>query len=138
MASRVCLLNGLDQDDEVQRTRATYGMSGRSPLRSLEGVTRFRTFHTSHDNIFMTFGFPPPPSPRVPGEYPRVYVPGERPILGRQGIALVEERGGKDGKKSIVTYVPASGLPFAPAERLAALFQIKSKWPMGELEPYIS
>lgn len=37
-----------------------------------------------------------------------------------------------------MSYVPASGLPFAPAERLAALFRIKAKWPMGELEPYIS
>lgn len=60
-------------------------------------------------------------------------------VGGGQGIALVEEKGGKDSKKNAnVTYVPASGLPFAPAERLAALFRIKSKWPMGELEPYIS
>ncbi|CAM9904516.1 unnamed protein product, partial [Laminaria digitata] len=45
-----------------------------------------------------------------------------------------------DGKAgaATVSYVPASGLPFAPAERLAALFGIKAKWPMGELEPYIS
>ncbi|CAN0434840.1 unnamed protein product, partial [Hapterophycus canaliculatus] len=61
----------------------------------------------------------------------------------RQGIALLEKKGGKDqnGKvaaSSSVTYVPASGLPLAPAERLAALFRIKPKWPMGELEPYIS
>lgn len=61
----------------------------------------------------------------------------------RQGIALLEKKGGKDqnGKAStlsFVTYVPASGLPLAPAERLAALFRIKPKWPMGELEPYIS
>ncbi|CAN0075110.1 unnamed protein product, partial [Ectocarpus sp. 13 AM-2016] len=38
----------------------------------------------------------------------------------------------------LVSYVPASGLPFSPAERLAALFRIKPKWPMAELEPYIS
>lgn len=53
-----------------------------------------------------------------------------------QGIALVDKKDGKDKIK--ISYVPASGLPFSPAERLAALFRIKSKWPMGELEPYIS
>ncbi|CAM9791138.1 unnamed protein product [Ectocarpus fasciculatus] len=57
-----------------------------------------------------------------------------------KGIALVETRDAKakDKNASLVTYVPASGLPFSPAERLAALFRIKPKWPMAELEPYIS
>lgn len=55
-------------------------------------------------------------------------------LIFRQGIALVDQKDGKDK----VSYVPASGLPFSPAERLAALFRIKTKWPMGELEPYIS
>ncbi|CAM9664068.1 unnamed protein product [Ectocarpus sp. 6 AP-2014] len=57
-----------------------------------------------------------------------------------KGIALVETRDakGQDKNASLVSYVPASGLPFSPAERLAALFRIKPKWPMAELEPYIS
>lgn len=52
----------------------------------------------------------------------------------------MERKTGADGKvgAATVSYVPASGLPFAPAQRLAALFRIKAKWPMGELEPYIS
>lgn len=65
------------------------------------------------------------------------------PVEALQGIALVERKGGVgngsgEDKVATVVYVPAEKLPFAPAERLAALFRMKAKWPMGELEPYIS
>lgn len=58
--------------------------------------------------------------------------------LFSQGIALIQKKDGKGKDKERVLYLPASGLPFKPAERLAALFRIKPKWPMAELEPYIS
>lgn len=51
---------------------------------------------------------------------------------------MIEKRDGKGKDREKVMYLPASGLPFAPADRLAALFRIKPKWPMAELEPYIS
>lgn len=84
--------------------------------------------------------------PKVPHSFTRVphatYDPPAPLFLRRwlppQGIALIERKGGGDDKTATVSYVPASGLPFAPAERLAELFRMKPKWPMGELEPYIS
>lgn len=81
----------------------------------------------------------PHPTPsllRVPACGPMNSHRVSRALHFRQGIALVDKKDG-DGKEK-VSYVPASGLPFSPADRLAALFRIKSKWPMGELEPYIS
>ncbi|CAM9721473.1 unnamed protein product, partial [Choristocarpus tenellus] len=54
-----------------------------------------------------------------------------------KGIAVVENKPTITGKPSVV-YIPAQELPFLPKERLAALFRIRPRWPMGELEPYIS
>ncbi|CAM9866190.1 unnamed protein product [Ascophyllum nodosum] len=54
-----------------------------------------------------------------------------------KGIGLIEANG-TDDENATVIYVPASGLPFPPVERLAALFRVKPKWPMSELESYIS
>ncbi|CAN0396552.1 unnamed protein product, partial [Discosporangium mesarthrocarpum] len=53
-----------------------------------------------------------------------------------QAIAIVEKR--PSARAPSVLYVPAMELPFQPRERLAALFRIRPRWPMGELEPYIS
>jgi len=50
-----------------------------------------------------------------------------------EGVAIVDE----DASPPVIWHFPEHQLPLSPAERLAALFDAKSKWTYQEILPYV-
>ncbi len=51
-----------------------------------------------------------------------------------RGEALREEIGGED----MLRHLPAAAMPADPAARFAALFAVKPRWELPDLEPYLA
>ncbi|EIE26940.1 hypothetical protein COCSUDRAFT_32309 [Coccomyxa subellipsoidea C-169] len=51
-----------------------------------------------------------------------------------RGEALREEIGGED----MLRHLPAAAMPTDPAARFAALFAVKPRWELPDLEPYLA